>query len=235
MQSVGTPLLWIGFTLFVLMMLALDLGVFHRKAHSVGHREALGWVVFWISLAIVFNVWIFLEFGRQRGLEFLAGYIIEYSLSIDNIFVFVVVFRYFAVPAIAQHRALFWGILGALVMRATFILLGAVLIQRFHWIIYIFGAFLIFTGIKMLKGGDVEVHPERNPVVRLFQRFVPVASFYSEARFFLRQQGRVVATPLLLVLVVVEATDVTPPTSLQSSVSGRSISCWLPPWGSSII
>jgi tellurite resistance protein TerC len=208
MQSVGTPLLWIGFTLFVLMMLALDLGVFHRKAHSVGHREALGWVVFWISLAIVFNVWIFLEFGRQRGLEFLAGYIIEYSLSIDNIFVFVVVFRYFAVPAIAQHRALFWGILGALVMRATFILLGAVLIQRFHWIIYIFGAFLIFTGIKMLKGGDVEVHPERNPVVRLFQRFVPVASFYSEARFFLRQQGRVVATPLLLVLVVVEATDV---------------------------
>lgn len=206
-QSVGTPLLWIGFTLFVLGMLALDLGVFHRKAHSVSHREALVWVVVWISLAVIFNVGVFLQFGSQRGLEFLTGYLIEYSLSVDNIFVFLVIFRYFAVPEGSQHRVLFWGILGALVMRAVFILLGTVLIQHFHWVIYVFGAFLIFTGIKMLKGAEVEVHPERNPVVHLFRRFVAVTSEYSGARLLVRQGRYLVATPLLLVLVVVEATD----------------------------
>jgi tellurite resistance protein TerC len=206
-QSVGTPLLWIGFTAFVLVMLALDLGVFHRRAHAVSHREALFWVFVWVSLAIVFNVGVFLYFGSQRGLEFLTGYLIEYSLSVDNIFVFVLVFRYFAVPADSQHRALFWGILGALVMRAVFILLGAVLIQNFNWIIYVFGAFLVFTGIKMLGGKDVEVHPERNPVVHLFHRFIPVTREYHGAKLFVRQEGRRLATPLLLVLFVVEGTD----------------------------
>ena len=206
-QGVGTPLLWIGFTVFVLAMLALDLGVFHRKAHAVGHREALIWTMVWVSLAISFNVWIFLQFGSQHGLEFLTGYLIEYSLSIDNIFVFIIIFRYFSVPAASQHRALFWGILGALVMRALFILLGAALIENFHWIIYVFGAFLVYTGYKMVNGHDMEVHPERNPIVRLFQRVVPITSHYEGSRMLVRQRGRLMATPLLLVLAVIEGTD----------------------------
>ena len=206
-QTVGTPVLWIGFTVFVLAMLALDLGVFNRKAHVVKKKEALAWVITWITLAGIFNAWIFSHFGSQHGLEFLTGYVIEYSLSVDNLFVFVLVFRYFAVPESAQHRALFWGILGALVMRAFFILIGAVLLETFNWIIYIFGAFLVYTGIKMLRGADVEVHPERNPIVNLFQRFVPVTRQYSGAKFLIRQNGRRLATPLMLVLVVVEATD----------------------------
>jgi TerC family integral membrane protein len=206
-QGVGTPLLWIGFTVFVLGMLALDLGVFHRKPHAVGHREALIWTVVWVSLAVVFNLWIFLQSGSQHGLEFLTGYLIEYSLSIDNIFVFIIIFRYFAVPGASQHRALFWGILGALCMRALFILLGAALLQSFQWIIYIFGAFLIYTGYKMLNGHEVEVHPERNPVVRLFQRAIPITSHYEDSRMLVRKQGRWMATPLLLVLVVIEGTD----------------------------
>ncbi len=206
-STVGTPWLWIGFTVFVLGMLALDLGVFHRKAHAVGHREALTWTVVWVALAVAFSVFVFREFGHQRGLEFLTGYLIEYSLSIDNLFVFLLIFRYFAVPPPSQHRTLFWGILGALIMRGAFILLGVVLIQTFHWIIYVFGAFLVYAGIKMLRGTDLEVHPERNPVVRLFQRFVPVTSHYSGARLTVRRERRLYATPLLLVLVVVEATD----------------------------
>ncbi len=206
-DGVGTPLLWVGFTAFVLLMLALDLGVFHRKEHTVGHREALGWVIVWVSLAIVFNLWIFFHFDSQRGLEFLTGYLIEYSLSIDNIFVFIIIFRYFSVPAVAQHRALFWGVLGAMVMRAAFILVGAVLMQNFHWIIYIFGAFLVFTGWKMLNGGDVEVHPERNPVVKLFRRFVPMTTQYSGSRMIVREGAKKMATPLLLVLMVIEGTD----------------------------
>jgi len=206
-QSVGTPLLWIGFTVFVLAMLALDLGVFHRRAHTVSHREAIFWVVVWVSLALLFNAAVFYYFGSQRGLEFLTGYLIEYSLSVDNIFVFIIIFRYFAVPPGAQHRALFWGILGALIMRALFILLGAVLIQNFHWIIYVFGAFLVFTGIKMLRGQEVEVHPERNPVVHVFHRFIPVTRQYHSAKLFIREQGRILATPLLLVLFVIEGTD----------------------------
>jgi TerC family integral membrane protein len=207
MQGVGTPLLWIGFTAFVLGMLALDLGVFHRKAHSVSQREAVIWTVVWVSLAVLFNIFIFRKFGSQLGLEFLTGYLIEYSLSIDNIFVFIIIFRYFSVPAESQHRALFWGILGALVMRALFIFLGAALIGSFHWIIYIFGAFLVYTGYKMLNGHDVEVHPDRNPVVRLFQRAVPITSQYEGARMLVRKQGRLMATPLLLVLAVIEGTD----------------------------
>lgn len=205
--GVGSPWLWVGFTLAVFVMLALDLGVFHRKAHSVSHREALGWTMVWVSLALAFNAWIFFHFGSQHGLEFLTGYVIEYSLSIDNIFVFLLVFRYFAVPSTSQHRVLFWGILGAMVMRAGFILVGAVLIERFSWIIYVFGAFLVYTGYKMLSGGDVEVHPEKNPVVKLFRRFVPITSHYEGSRMTVRQHGKLLATPLLLVLVVIEGTD----------------------------
>ncbi|HWP85913.1 MAG TPA: TerC family protein [Terriglobia bacterium] len=205
--SIGTPWLWVGFTIFVLLMLALDLGVFHRKAHAVGHREALIWTIVWIGLALAFNVWIYLEYGSRAGTEFFTGYVIEKSLSVDNIFVFVLIFRYFAVPGALQHRVLFWGILGALIMRAVFILLGAVLLQRFEWIIYVFGSFLVYTGFKMLKGQEVEVHPEKNPVVHFFRRFVPTATSYEGAKFFVRQQGRRVATPLLLVLAVIEATD----------------------------
>jgi len=206
-QSIGNPILWIGFTLFVLAMLALDLGVFHRKSHAVGHREALIWSVVWISLALTFNVGIYHWFGGQYGLEFLTGYLIEKALSVDNIFVFILIFSYFAVPNEYQHRVLFWGILGALVMRAIFIFLGVVLLEQFHWIIFVFGGFLVYAGIKMLRGSEVEVHPERNPAVRLLQKFVPVTAQYHGSRFFVRQDGRLHATPLLVVLVVVEATD----------------------------
>lgn len=206
--SIGSPVLWIGFGVFILGMLALDLGVFHRTAHEVHHREAVLWSVFWIGLALAFNACIYLWFGHERALEFFTGYLIEKSLSVDNIFVFILIFRYFAVPAQFHHRVLFWGILGALVMRIVFILLGVALLNAFHWIIYLFGGFLIFTGIKMLKGAEVEVHPDRNPAVRMFRRFVPATATYSGARFFVRQNGRTYATPLMLVLVVVEATDV---------------------------
>ena len=211
-QSIGSPLLWIGFTAFVILMLVIDLGVMNRKAHVVGHREALLWTILWASLAVGFNIWVFLRYGRQPGLEFLTGYVIEYSLSIDNLFVFLLVFRYFAVPKASQHRVLFWGILGALAMRAMFILLGAFLLREFHWVLFVFGGFLLFTGIKMLRGSEIEVHPERNPIVKLFQRFIPATNEYRGAKFLIRttvaQRLRWVATPLLLVLVVIEATDV---------------------------
>ena len=206
-ETIGSPLLWTAFTAFVLLMLALDLGVFHRTAHEIGHREALVWFLIWVALALSFNVLLYFQFGSQQALEFLTGYIIEKSLSIDNIFVFILVFRYFAVPLEAHHRVLFWGVLGALVMRAVFILIGAILIQRFHWVIYIFGIFLVYTGIKMLRETEVEIHPERNPVVRLFQRYVPLSNQFAGAKFWIRQEQRSYATPLLLVLVVVEATD----------------------------
>jgi tellurite resistance protein TerC len=208
MQGVGTPLLWIAFTAFVLGMLALDLGVFHRKAHAVSRREALIWTLVWIGLALAFNLWIFLQFGSRLGLEFLTGYVIEKSLSVDNIFVFVIIFQYFSTPAASQHRALFWGVIGALLMRGVFILLGVALIETFSWIIYLFGGFLVFTGYRMLKGHDVEVHPERNPVVRLVRRVVPISADYHDSKMLVRREGRWMATPLLLVLVVVEATDV---------------------------
>jgi tellurite resistance protein TerC len=207
LASVGTPALWIGFTAFVLVMLALDLGVFHREAHEVGFREALAWSVVWIALALAFNGWIFLRFGRARGLEFLTGYLIEKSLSVDNVFVFVILFSSFAVPKAYQHRVLFWGILGALVMRAGFIAAGAAILQRFHWVVYVFGAFLVLTGFRLLFRGDAEVHPERNPLLRLFRRLMPAVSEYHGPRFTVMREGRRHATPLLVVLVAVEATD----------------------------
>ncbi|MGC8760584.1 MAG: TerC family protein [Bryobacteraceae bacterium] len=206
--SIGTPLLWAGFLLLIFVLLALDLGVFHRRAHVIHPREALLWSVFWICLALVFNLAVWRWFGKAHALEFLTGYLIEKALSVDNIFVFVVIFTYFAVPPALHHRVLFWGILGALVLRGVFILAGAAIIQKFHWAIYVFGAFLIFTGIKLFLDRGSEVHPEQNPVYRLFRRMVRSTSGYRGPRFFVTENGVRYATPLLLVLVCIEATDV---------------------------
>lgn len=208
MEIIGTPLQWGIFFALLLAMLTLDLGVINRKEHRIGLREALFWSVVWTIVALIFNGWIYYRFGRQIGLEFLTGYVIERSLSFDNIFVFVVIFNYFAVPSEHQHRVLFWGILGALISRGIFIAMGTALLTRFEWLIFVFGAFLVYTGIKIFKQSETEVHPERNPVVRAFQRFVPLTNRYSGRNFFVREDGRLKATPLMLVLVVVEATDV---------------------------
>ena len=205
--AAGTPLQWGIFFALIFGMLALDLGVLNRHEHRVGVREALFWSVVWTLVALLFNGWIYYRFGSRTGFEFLTGYVIERSLSFDNIFVFVVIFNYFAVPAEQQHRVLFWGILGALVSRGLFIGLGTALLSRFAWLILIFGGFLVYTGIKILLEKETEVHPERNPVLKLFQRFVPLTNRYHGKRFFIRED-RLKATPLLLVLVVVEATDV---------------------------
>jgi tellurite resistance protein TerC len=207
LETIGTPMLWMGFTLFVLAMLALDLGVFHRRAHAVSVPEALGWTVFWIALALLFNAGVYFWFGPGRALEFFTGYLIEKALSVDNIFVFLVIFSYFAVPAAFQHRVLFWGILGALIMRAVFIVLGAALLQKFHWVIYIFGAILVFTGVKLFVQRGSEIHPERNPLFLLFQRLVPSVGDYRGSAFTVVKGGKRHATPLLLVLVCIETTD----------------------------
>ena len=206
-DSVGTPALWAGFTAFVLAMLALDLGVFHRQAHAVRLREAATWSLVWVALAMAFNLGVFHAFGAERGLEFLAGYLIEKALAVDNIFVFLVLFSSFAVPPALQHRVLFWGILGALVMRAAFIMLGAALIARFHWVLYVFGAVLVLTGVKLLLQRHAEIHPERNPLFRLFARLVPSVPDYHGAAFTVVRGGRRLATPLLMVLIAIEATD----------------------------
>jgi tellurite resistance protein TerC len=207
-HSIGTPIFWGLFILIVLFLLAIDLGVFHRRAHVVGVREALSWSVVWIFLSLSFGIWIYKAFGRQYGLEFFAGYLIEYALSVDNVFVFILIFSYFAVPAGLHHRVLFWGILSALVMRATFIVAGAALIQSFHWVLYLFGIFLMVTGTKIIRQGDTKIEPERNPVVKIFRRFVPITSGYGTGQFFQKHHGKLMATPLALVLVTVEATDV---------------------------
>ena len=203
-----TTWLWVGFNLFVLAMLALDLGVFHRKAHIVSFREAMGWTVAWVTLAALFNIGIWHFAGAEKALEFTTGYVIEYSLSVDNIFVFALLFSYFAVPAAYQHRVLFWGILGALVLRAIMIVAGTVLITKFSWIIYVFGAFLILTGIKMIVKREEEIHPERNPVVKWFKKLMPVTSDYRGDKFFVRENGVRMATPLFVVLMLVELSDV---------------------------
>ncbi|HEX5083049.1 MAG TPA: TerC family protein [Blastocatellia bacterium] len=198
---------WIGFGLFVLAMLALDLGVFHRESHVVKVKESLIWSGVWIVLALLFNLGLYYLRGPQPALEFLTGYLIEKSLSVDNIFVFLLIFTYFRVPLRYQHRVLFWGVLGALIMRAILIALGISLIQHFHWVIYVFGAFLILTGVKMALGKDKEIDPERNPALRLFRRFTPVTNDYRGGKFFVKQGGRRYATPLLIALLVVETTD----------------------------
>jgi tellurite resistance protein TerC len=199
---------WIIFTVFVLGILVLDLGVFHRNAHVVTKKEAALWSLVWILLALTFNAGIYYFSGPERALEFLTGYLIEYSLSVDNIFVFIMIFSYFAIPEAYRHRVLFWGILGALLMRGLFIAAGAALLQHFHWVIYLFGAFLVFTGIKMLLKEETAVHPEDNPVIKLLRRIMPVTERYDGQRFFVRRQGQWFATPLLVVLLTVESTDV---------------------------
>jgi tellurite resistance protein TerC len=199
-------LFWILFNLFVLAMLLLDLGVFHRRAHTIKFREALVWSVVWIVLAVLFAVVIFFWHGRSPALEFVTGYVIELSLSVDNLFVFLLIFRFFKVPPDHQHKVLFWGILGALIMRAAFIAAGVGLIQKFHWIVYVFGAFLVYSGIKLFFQKEAEIHPENNPVLRLFRRWVPVTKTFEGNNFFVRRPG-LYATPLFVVLLVVETTD----------------------------
>ncbi|MBI5017922.1 MAG: TerC family protein [Deltaproteobacteria bacterium] len=206
-HSIGTPGLWAGFLLIVALLLTLDLAVFHRRAHEVRMKEAVLWSVVWIGVALAFNAGVYHWFGRERALEFLTGYLIEKALSVDNIFVFLVLFSHFRVPASFQHRVLFWGILGALVMRAGFIGLGAALVQTFHWVMYVFGAVLVVTGVRMLFQGEDDVHPERSLILRLFRRLVPSVPEYRGTRFLVHEGGRWLATPLLAVLVAVEATD----------------------------
>ena len=206
-ESIGTPSFLVGFIAVVLLLLALDLGVFHRSAHTVTLREALTWTIVWVSLSVGFGVWILTRFGSEKGLAFFTGYLIEWALSVDNVFVFILIFSYFAVPPKLHHRVLFWGILGALMMRAVFIVVGSALIEHFHWILYVFGAFLVFTGTKVLRQGDTEIDPDRNPVVRWFRRFVPMTTGYDSDRFLVRKDNQLRATPLALVLLTVETTD----------------------------
>jgi len=188
-------------------MLLLDLGVFHRRSHTVKIREAMIWSTVWIALAATFTVVVYFWHGRAPSLEFITGYVIELSLSVDNLFVFLLIFRYFKVSPAHQHKVLFWGIVGALVMRAVFIIVGVGLIRRFHWIIYVFGALLVYSGIKLFRQQDMEVHPEKNPVLRAFRRWVPVTEDYHGDKFFIRRPG-LYATPMFVVLLVVETTDV---------------------------
>ena len=201
-------ILWIAFNVFVLGMLAIDLGIFHRKAHAVSLKEAGLWSGIWIGLALIFNVGVYYLWGQEKALEFLTGYVIEKSLSVDNLFVFLMVFQYFNTPAQYQHRILFWGIVGALVLRAIFIITGAALLSNFHWMIYVFGGFLVVTGIKMFLQGDEKIEPEKNPVVRLFQRMIPVTHEYHGQNFFILKGGKRHATLMMVVLIVVETTDV---------------------------
>lgn len=200
--------LWAGFNVFVLLMLALDLGVFHRKAHVVSMRESLTWTVVWVVLAMIFNAGVTAYLGKEKGIEFFTGYVIEKSLSVDNVFVFVLLFSYFRVPLVYQHKVLFWGVIGALVMRAIMIAVGAVLIAKFSWIIYVFGAFLILTGIKMLwNREDAHVDPASSPIVRWFKKLMPVTPDYRGDHFFVRENGVRMATPLFVVLLLVEFSD----------------------------
>jgi len=204
---IATIYVWIGFLAFVLLMLALDLGVFHRKSHEVKIKEALIWSAVWISIALLFNYGIYVYMGEVKAMEFLTGYIIEKSLSIDNLFVFIMIFSYFNVDKKYQHKVLFWGIIGALIMRSIFIFAGVALINKFHWIIYIFGAFLIFTGFKMLFQKDEKMDPNKNPLVKLFKRFYPVTDEMHGDRFFVKVNAKTFATPLFVVLLLVEFTD----------------------------
>lgn len=200
--------LWIAFNLFIFFMLALDLGIFHRRAHVVRMKEALGWCAVWISLALVFNVLVYFWKGDRAALEFFTAYLLEESLSIDNLFVFIQIFAYFQVPAAYQHKVLFWGIIGVILLRATFILIGVSLISMFHWVIYVFGAFLIFTGLRMAMGVEKEIRAEKNLAIRLFRKCIPVTTSYEDAKFFVKKDFRVFATPLFIVLLVIEMTDV---------------------------
>jgi tellurite resistance protein TerC len=201
-------LLFIGFNVFILLLLVLDLGVFHRKLHTVTVREAVILSILWVILAVAFNVGMYFVAGRTPALEFFTGYVIERALSFDNIFVFVIIFTYFGVPSQLQHRVLFWGIVGALISRSIFIVAGAALISRFEWILYIFGAILVYSGWKMMFDRGTEVHPERNVVIRLARKVLPVTSGYESGKFFVRSNGKRFVTPLMIVLIAVETTDI---------------------------
>jgi tellurite resistance protein TerC len=211
----NNALVWIGFNVFVLLMLALDLGVFHRKSHVVKMREAMIWSGVWIALALVFNALIFAgvignyppELHTKKGMEFLTGYLIEKSLSIDNIFVFLLIFTFFNVPQQYQHKVLFWGIIGALVMRAIFIFAGVALIEKFHWVIYVFGVFLIYTGVSMIRNRNKKVNPEKNVFIKLFRKIFPVVNRYEGSKFFVLIDGKTHATLLFIVLLFIELTD----------------------------
>lgn len=198
---------WVSFNVFVLIMLALDLGVFHRKSKEISVKEAFMWTGFWILLAFAFNVLVYYTQGTEKAFEFFTGYLIEKSLSVDNIFVIILIFSYFQVPAAHQHKVLFWGILGALVMRGAFIYAGVELIARFHWLIYIFGAFLVYTGFKIVTSGDIKIDPSKNPVIKLAKRFFSVTNDFHGDKFFIIKEGKKWATPLFLVLMLIESTD----------------------------
>ncbi len=198
---------WMGFVLFIILMLGLDLGVFHKNTREVKIKEALMWTFFWISLALLFNIGIYHFYGSEKAIQFLTGYLIEESLSIDNLFVFILIFQYFKVPARYQHKVLFWGILGAMIMRIVFILSGIWLIEKFHWVIYVFGAFLILTGFRMAFQNEGSIKPEANPIIRFFKRVFPVTEHYHGERFFVRLHHRNYATPLFIVLLMIEISD----------------------------
>jgi tellurite resistance protein TerC len=200
-------ILWLGFSVFVAIMLVLDLFVFHKKSHEVKIKEAIIWSLVWISLALIFNYGVYLWFGQEKAMEFLTAYVIEKSLSVDNLFVFIMVFSYFKIESKYQHKILFWGILGALVMRIIFIFAGIQLINNFHWIIYIFGAFLIYTGIKIPFEKDKEIEPDKNPLVRLFKKFMPVTNELHGDKFFVKINAKTFATPLFITLIIIEFTD----------------------------
>jgi tellurite resistance protein TerC len=202
-----STLLWVGFNVFVLGMLALDLGVFHRKSHTVTVREALTWTGVWVTLSLFFNLFIYYYFGEEKAVEFFTGYLIEKSLSVDNIFVIIMIFSYFQVPQEYQHKVLFWGILGALVMRVIFIFSGIELIHRFHWLVYIFGGFLVFTGIRMITSGDDKIEPEKNPIIKLARRMFSVTPTFEGDQFFTKHEGKTWVTPLFLVVILIEVTD----------------------------
>jgi len=200
--------LWLLFGVFVFTLLALDLGVFHRRDKTVTTRSALCWTAIWIALALLFNLYLYWQFGSEPALEYLAGYLMEKALSVDNLFVFLLLFRYFAVPAPLQHRVLFWGILAAIVFRGLFILAGSILIQSFAWMLYLFGVFLVLTGGKLVFSKSEVIHPEKNWVLKILRKFIPVLRRYKGNHFLLKRKGKYYATPLLLVLLTLEATDV---------------------------
>lgn len=200
--------LWILFNVFILAMLIVDLKVFNRKPHEISIKESLIWTGIWIAMAVIFGIGIYFFMGPQSSLDYFTGYLIEKSLSVDNIFVFLLIFTYFGVDSIYQHKVLFWGIFGALVFRLLFIMVGVVLLEQFHWIIYIFGAFLVFTGIKLGLEKDKEIHPEKNPILKLVRRFIPITKDFHGPDFFIKRGSRIIATPMFVVLVVIETTDI---------------------------
>jgi len=199
---------WIGFIIIILILLIIDLGVFNRKSHVISYKEALIWTAIWIILALIFNLFVYLFYGKEKAIEFFTGYLIEKSLSVDNIFVFVLLFTYFNVNKKYHHRVLFWGILGAIIFRGILIIIGTALIYKFHWIIYIFGGFLVISGIKMGFQKDNKLEPEKNPVVKLLRKFLPITPRYVKSAFFYRSHGKLYATPLIIVLAVIETTDI---------------------------